>query len=53
MPFGLTNAPATFQCLINTILKSFINKFLCVYIDDIIIYNDSIEEHVEHLNKVF
>ena len=49
MPFGLTNAPATFQRCMDIILKEFINKFCCVYIDDIIIYSDNIDQHIEHL----
>lgn len=53
MPFGLTNAPATFQRLMNNILKEYINDFCIVYIDDIIVFSDSVEEHIEHLRKIF
>lgn len=53
MPFGLTNAPATFQRLMSKILKDFINEFCIVYIDDIIVYSDTINEHILHLRKVF
>jgi len=53
MPFGLTNAPATFQREMNRILLPLIGKCLFVYIDDIVVYSTSIEEHLEHLKQVF
>jgi len=52
IPFGLTNAPATFQAYINNVLREYIDIFVCVYIDDILIYSRTIEEHVEHVRKV-
>ncbi len=53
MPFGLTNAPATFCTLMNDIFWEWFDDFVVVYIDDILIYNGSLEEHAEHLRKVF
>ncbi len=53
MPFGLTNAPATFCTLMNDIFREWFDDFVVVYIDDILIFSGSLEEHAEHLRKVF
>eukprot|EP00066_Takifugu_rubripes_P011978 XP_011601244.1 PREDICTED: uncharacterized protein LOC105416325 [Takifugu rubripes] len=52
MPFGLTNAPAVFQALINDVLRDMLNKFIFVYLDDILIFSESEEEHVQHVRLV-
>jgi len=53
MPFGLTNAPTTFCTLMNDIFRKWLDDFVVVYIDNILIYSSSLEEHAEHLHKVF
>ena len=49
VPFGLTNAPATFMTLMHDIFHEFLDKFAIIYIDDILIYSKSMEEHEKHL----
>ncbi|KAK6221471.1 reverse transcriptase domain protein [Colletotrichum tabaci] len=52
MPFGLTNAPATFQTMINYVLSEFIDIFVVVYLDDILIFSPTLELHKEHVHQV-
>ena len=53
MPFGLTNAPATFMIYMDDLLRPFIDKCAIFYLDDILIFSRSWEEHVKHLRQVF
>lgn len=48
VPFKLTNPPATFMCLMNTMLHPYLDKLVIVFIDDILVYSKNEEEHVEH-----
>jgi hypothetical protein len=52
MPFGLTGAPATFQRFINDSLRDYLDQFCSAYLDDILIYSKTREEHEEHVRKV-
>src|SRR5947207_3613974 len=52
MPFGLTNAPAAFQRRINRILTPFLDKFVVVYLDDVLIFSKSRAEHEKHIQQV-
>ena len=52
MPFGLTNAPAIFCNLMNDVFYEFVDRFIVVYLDDIVIYSESLKDHLEHFRKV-
>ncbi|KAG0441878.1 Retrovirus-related Pol polyprotein from transposon [Dictyocoela muelleri] len=53
MPFGLVNAPFTFQRIMNKLCKNALYKFIIVYLDDIIFFSNSIDEHLIHLEIIF
>eukprot|EP00253_Pinus_taeda_P015024 PITA_15024 len=52
LPFGLTNTPATFMCLMNNIFHQYLDRFVLIFIDNILIYSRTKEEHQEHLRMV-
>ena len=53
MPFGLTNAPEAFMDLMNRVFQPYLDRFIIVFIDDILVYSCSLKEHSEHLRIVF
>jgi hypothetical protein len=52
MPFGLTNAPASFQSYANDCLREFLDIFCIVYLDDVLVYSQTLEEHIAHVKRV-
>ena len=52
MPFGLCNAPGTFQHYMNDMFQDFLDEFLVVYLNDMLIYPDNLKEHQEQVRKV-
>ena len=53
MPFGLTNAPITFMDLMNRVFHSYLDQFIIIFIDDILMYSKNINKHVIYLRIVF
>jgi hypothetical protein len=52
MPFRLTNAPAMFMDLMNRVFKSYLDKYIVVFVDDILVYSKSLMDHEQHLRNV-
>ena len=53
MPFGLKNAPSTFQRMMNNVLREHVNKICVIYMDDILVFSTSLQEHISNLEKIF
>ena len=53
MPLGLTKVPATFQCIMNQTFQDLLYKCVTVYLDDILVFSDSVEQHLANFWKVF
>ena len=52
LPFGLTNAPAAFMGMMNSVFKPYLDRFVIIFIDDILIYSKSQTEHEQHLRII-
>jgi hypothetical protein len=52
VPFGLSKSPAIFMCLMNGVLRDYLDKFVIVFLDDILVYSNSEEDHEQHLRMV-
>jgi hypothetical protein len=52
VPFGLSNAPVVFMCLMNGVFRYYLDKFVIVFLDDIVVYSNLEEEHEQHLRMV-
>lgn len=52
IPFGLTNTPSTFQALLNRVFTDHLREFVLAFFDDILIYNQDMESHKDHVKKV-
>jgi len=53
MPFGHCNALSTFQATMNELFQPFLRRFVIVFLDDILVYNTSLKEHLQHLEQLF
>ena len=52
IPFGLTNAPASFPAYANDCLREYLDDFCIVFMDDVLIYSNIMEEHIDYVQKV-
>ena len=52
MPFGVTNAPAQFMNMMNDVLDDYLDKFVLIFLDDVLVYSANLEEHAKYLRKL-